>query len=70
MQVLPFLHSCLTTALPTIHARRLKAFMVAIHALLMGGVLALTALDRASSSPARAKHAIKRISARKHHPKG
>lgn len=61
MQVLPFLHSCLTTALPTIHARRLKAFMVAVHALLTGGVLALSALGRALSSPARAKHAIKRI---------
>ncbi|GAB3377400.1 hypothetical protein GCM10027514_14710 [Azotobacter armeniacus] len=61
MQAVQFLRAALAKALPTIHARRLEALMVAVAALLQGRRLSLTALGRSMPGLVWPKHAIKRI---------
>lgn len=61
MQAPQFLHNWLTSALPSIHAKRLQALLDTVGALLTERRLGLTALGRALPGPAAPRHTIKRV---------
>ncbi|RCV85725.1 IS4 family transposase, partial [Vreelandella rituensis] len=61
MQAPQFLHNWLTSALPSIHAKRLQALLDTVGALLTERRLGLTALGRALPGPATPRHTIKRV---------
>ena len=61
MQAPRFLHNWLTSALPSIHAKRLQALLDTVGALLTDRRLGLTALGRALPGPVAPRHTIKRV---------
>ncbi|TLF44535.1 IS4 family transposase, partial [Halomonas urmiana] len=61
MQAPRFLHTMLTSSLPSIHAKRLQALLDTVGALLGERRLGLTALGRALPGPVATKHTIKRV---------
>lgn len=61
MQAPRFLHTLLTSSLPSIHAKRLQALLDMVGALLGERRLGLAALGRALPEPVATKHTIKRV---------
>jgi Transposase DDE domain len=61
MRLLKVLHTKVLSSVPTLHAKRAAALTAAVHSLLSGAFLTVTALGRRLNSPALTKHNIKRM---------
>jgi len=61
MQAIRFLHTAFAQALPSVHAGRMKALMLMVHALVTGCDLTLSSLGRATPGSTSHRHAIKRV---------